>query len=144
MDKKTRPAGYKLIVANGSNIFPRSHQLLSVHLEHGRRYTQDFLLADVTRPVRGANFFSTNNIAIDLRDQQLIDLNHRSTLPATRESKPVGFSSLSFSTLTGFDNLLKSFPEILVPYFISNTNKHGVEHQISTTGPPVHPPVTHR
>ena len=45
---------------------------------------------------------------------------------------------LSLSTPTCFDKLLKSFPEILAPYFTSETNKHGVEHHIITTGPPAH------
>ena len=137
-DRKTRPPGCKLIAANGSNILTWGHQLLSVHLGNGRSYPQNFLLADVTHPILGANFFSANNIAIDLRGQRLIDLNHGSTLPATREPKPASLLGLSLSTPTGFDKLLKSFPEILVPHFTSATNKHGVEHHIITTSPPVH------
>ena len=137
-DKKTRPLGCKLIAANGSNILTWGHQLLSVHLANGRSYTQDFLLVDIMRPILGANFFSANNIAIDLRGQRLIDLDHGSTLPATREPKPASLLDLSLSTPTCFDKLLKSFPEILAPHFTSETNKHGVEHHIITTGPPVH------
>ena len=59
-------------------------------------------------------------------------------LPATREPKPVGLSSLSFSTLTRFDNLLKAFSEMLVLHFTFETNKPGVEHQTITIGPPGH------
>ena len=137
-DKKTRPPGCKLIAANGSNILTWGHQLLSVHLANGRSYPQDFLLADVTRPLLGASFFSANNIAIDLRGQHLIDLNHGSTLPATREPKPASLLGLSLSIPTCLDKLLKSFSEILVPHVTSETNKHGVEHHIITTNSPVH------
>ena len=108
-DKKTRPLGCKLIAANGSNILTWGHQLLSVHLANGRSYTQDFLLADVTRPILGANFFSANNIAIDLRGQRLIDLNHGSTLPATREPESASLLGLSLST----PHLFRQTPQIL-------------------------------
>ena len=75
MDKKTRPSGCKLIAANGSNILTWHHQVLSVHQANGRRYTQDFLLADVTCPILKAIFFSTNIIAVDFCGQRLVDLN---------------------------------------------------------------------
>ena len=89
-------------------------------------------MADLTRPILGANFFNANNIAIDLRGQRLIDLNHGSTFSAT------SLLGLSLFIPTCFNKLLKSFPKILVPHFTSETNKHGVEHHIITTGPPVH------
>ena len=55
MDKKTQPPGCKLVAANGSNILGWGHQLLSAHQANGRSYAQDFLLADVSRPIPGAN-----------------------------------------------------------------------------------------
>ena len=84
----------------------------------------------------GANFFSDNNIAIDLRGRRLVDLNNFSTLPATLDMQSITLSGLTLHTATPFDRLLLDFPEILVPSFQSNINKHGVEHQIVTLGHP--------
>ena len=57
--------------------------------------TSLFYLADVTRPILGANFFSANNIAIDLRGRRLIDLNNFSTLHATLNMQPITLSGLT-------------------------------------------------
>ena len=37
------------------------------------------------------------------------------------------------------DRVIADFPELLIPHFqSSDNNKHGVEHHIVTTGPPLH------
>ena len=49
----------------------------------------------------------------------------------------ITLSGLTLHTATPFDRLLLDFPEILVPRFQSNINKHGVEHQVVTQGHPM-------
>ncbi|KAF7646138.1 hypothetical protein LDENG_00192610 [Lucifuga dentata] len=49
----------------------------------------------------------------------------------------VGLSSM-LSAADEFLRLLAEFPALTQPIFLSSTARHGVEHHISTTGPPVH------
>lgn len=129
-----------LTAANGSKINTWGRRKLHLLLGNGRKYTQEFYLADVTRPILGANFFTSNNIAINLRSRRLIDLNHGGTIETQPDPKDLLLSGLSFGTPTNFDYLLQKFPEIIIPQVstVHNRNKHGVEHHIVTQGPPVY------
>ena len=124
------------MAANGSKIDTWGHRTLTLKFGDKRTYRQDFYLADVTRPILGANFFTANNVAIDLRGRRLIDLNSCCTLSAELEMQSVTLSGLTLNTATEYDRLLLSFPDILVPRFHSSSNKHGVEHHIITQGRP--------
>ena len=57
-------------------------------------HRQKFYLADVARPILGANFFTANNIAIDLRGRRLVDLNHGHIFAALTEP-PIDFRQLA-------------------------------------------------
>jgi len=107
-------------------------------LSIGRRdFVQEFLLADVTRPILGADFFMSNRLAIDMANRKLIDLDHLATVPSKADSLSTinGLHSLSSGP---FDSILAEFPNLLIPRFNSGSSKHGVEHFIVTEGPPVH------
>ena len=87
--RRTKSLSGFLAAAKGSKIDTWGQRPLILNLGKNKAYQQDFYLADVTRPILGANFFSANNIAIDLRGCRLIDLNNFSTLPATRVAKSI-------------------------------------------------------
>ena len=53
-------------------------------------------------------------------------------------TKPLGLSGLDLPHRNKFSNLLQQFPELLIPQFNNTVNKHGIEHQIVTHGPPTH------
>ena len=124
------------MAANGSKIDTWGCRTLTLNFGDKRTYRQDFYLTDVTRSILGANFFTLNNVAIDLRGRRLIDLNSCCTLSAELEMQFVTLSGLTFNTATEYDRLLLSFSDILVPRFQSSSNKHGVEHHIITQGHP--------
>ena len=62
------------MAASGSKIDTWGHRTLTLNFGDKRTYRQDFYLADVTRLILGANFFTANNVTIDLRGRRLIDL----------------------------------------------------------------------
>ena len=132
---RTLPIG-SLVAANGSKIDTWGVRTLTLNFGNKREYKQDFYLANVTRPILGANFFTANNVAIDLRGRRLIDLNSCSTFFAEQERNSGTLSGLALNTASQFDRLLLQFPDILVPQFQSTLNKHGVEHHIVTDGRP--------
>ncbi|XP_032871989.1 uncharacterized protein LOC116969181, partial [Amblyraja radiata] len=82
-----------------------------------------FVIADVSQPLLGANFLRAHSLLVDVKRRRLM---HSVTLEPVflRTGDPVVRPD--------------DFPGILEPHFHSSTPKHGVEHHIPTTGPPVH------
>ena len=107
---------------------------------NNKTYKQDFYIADVTRPILGANFFTTYNVVIDRRGRRPIDFNQGNDV--STESEPLNntLSGLSIGSSNHFESLLLQFPNILHPQFQSRMNKHGVQHHIATRAPPP-PPI---
>ena len=138
-DKATRAMTNSLIAANGSAIPTWGQRSLLLAFGGQRLFSQDFYLADVTQPILGADFFTKNHLAIDLRGRRLIDLDDCSSLAAKAvAATSVTIAGLSTQPSNALTRLVHEFPEILVPRFDSAVNKHGIEHHIVTTGPPVH------
>ena len=92
----------------------------------------------MNRPILGADFIINNSLVIDLKGKRLLSPNKASVL-MTSSNSSIPVSGLSATPHNKYSELLlKMFPGILTPNFDSKTNKHGVEHHIITTGPPVH------
>ena len=99
----------------------------------------DFVIADVSRPLLGADFLRSNSLLVVLNGKRLVDATayHSIPLSPTRGSVP-HLEAISNSTNL-YDLLLAEFPDITIPNFIhSPVKKHGVEHFITTRGPPIH------
>ena len=130
---KQRKHGAHLMAANGSRINTYGKKTFHLQLDKGRIFTHDFWIANVTQPILGADFFVKHNMAIDLANQRLVSIKQKFVLPAraTRSTCP-GLHRIH----SQYEAVLEDFPELLVPSF--GSNKHGVEHHISTKGSPVH------
>ena len=101
------------------------------------QYTHDFYIAEVTRPILGADFFRCHHLAIDVRGRRLLNLSTGS-LYAAQSSHTIEFiSGLSTRQPGAYNDILQAFPNLFVPNFASAGSKHGVEHYIETTGPPL-------
>ena len=137
-DKRERFPQISLTAANGSEINTWGHRKFTFTLGRGRHYKQILYLADVTRPILGTKFFTTNNIAIDLCGRRLFDLNHGDSYPAQLALYPSNHCGLLVSSPSPFSNLLFEFPQIVAPSLQDQMSKHGVEHYIVTNGPPVY------
>ena len=64
-DKRKRTPIENLTAANGSKINTWGQRVITFTLGQGKRYHQKFYLADVARPILGANFFTAKDIAVD-------------------------------------------------------------------------------
>ena len=91
------------MAANGSKIDTWGHRILTINFGDKRTYWQDFYLADVTRPILGANFFTANDVAIDLRGRRFIDWNSCCTLSAELKMQSVTLSGLTLNPATEYD-----------------------------------------
>ena len=122
------------MAANGATI--RCYGQRTARLLFGRKFnfSQELFIADVTRPILGANFFTANDLSINLKSRQLI---HNPTqevvalLQNTQWHRPLSGITCQPTSI------LDEFPNIGIPNFTPSGSKHGVEHIIETNGPPV-------
>ena len=134
-DKQPSQVGPSLAAANGAPIASYGTRSISLHL-HDRRYTWDFIIADVTQPLLGADFLCHYGLLVDVRRERLLDVHSYTSLDlqAADDATPV----LSNVTDGPFSGLLSEFPDLTTPTFHAVSVKHGVEHFIPTNGPSLH------
>ena len=124
-----------LFAANGCPIAVHAVSRTSLCIA-GVRYDVSFIVADVTRPILGADFLREHNLLVDLRGGRLVDpVNFRSVL-----GSPVTAHYVSPVLLpqNRFEQLLAEYPTVTTPTFSAPVAAHGVQHHIETRGPPVH------
>lgn len=135
-DLSSRGVGPHLSAANGSSIGTFGSRSVTVCFG-GRRFVWDFVIAAITTPILGADFLCANNLLVDVTNRRLID----AVSFATFSCMSGGLGSLTHAAFSAsgdeFRSLLAEFPALTVPAFSTAVAKHGVEHFIPTTGPPV-------
>ncbi|GFS07269.1 retrovirus-related Pol polyprotein [Elysia marginata] len=135
--KHHRQHGPPLQAANGTSISTYGSRTVSLRFNE-TTYDARLIIAVVKRPLLGADFFRRHNLLVDLNGQRLIDADTYLSCPcstsrvAKTELAPIEHDSNKFR------KVLQEFPALLQPTFTSATVKHGVQHHICTTGPPVH------
>lgn len=137
VDRRFGEAGSPLEAANQDRIRTYGKRLVPLCF-NGQRFTWEFVLADVSRPLLGADFLCTNGLLVDVKNCCLVTAEGFNVLPCSRSTFPT--TTLS-SALTGecrFAQLLCEFLNLTKPTFSSALASHGVVHHISTAGPPVH------
>ena len=135
--RSSGPNGTRLQAANGTNIdcFGTVNKTLIIG---ERSFSFDFVIANVSQRILGADFLATFHLAPNHRDGVLLDLDTFDTLPATLAH---GVKSDPINLVDQLDDpyykLLDSFPDVVTPSFTPVEPKHGVKHYIPTTGRPV-------
>ena len=125
--------GQSLAAANGTAI--KSYGQRNLSLKFGsHQYEWKFMLADVNRPILGADFLRANSLLIDLSGKRLI---HSGTytsvqLAMSQHSAP-HISVVSENEPNEFSKLLSERPNLTTPTFSNASTKHGIEHHITTT-----------
>ena len=125
-----------LQAANGSAIATYGCANTTI-LIGGKKFPVKLIIADVRRPILGADFLRTHNLLVDVRGQRLIDATTFSSLPCAIGSAPS--ADVAPVTADAYSSLLLAeYPELLRPTFTGAAPAHGVFHHIETRGPPVH------
>ncbi|WP_221936052.1 hypothetical protein, partial [Klebsiella pneumoniae] len=70
---------YELSAANGSTIATFGTTTITPNLGLRRAFTWKFIIADVTKPIIGADFLAHYGLLVDLKGGQLIDRETRMT-----------------------------------------------------------------
>ncbi|KHJ41124.1 hypothetical protein D918_08817 [Trichuris suis] len=136
-DTRSRKQTPSLIAANNSSI--KTYGTRTLPLKFGsRNFTWTFAIADVSQPFIGADFLRAHALLVDVRGQRLVDAEmfNSISLSHTRATAP------HLASVASHDNeyakLLTEFPAITTPQFTTVNPKHGVQHHIPTTGPPLY------
>lgn len=137
LDRRTRQTGPPLLAANGSSIKTYGMRTLSLHFA-SNTYQWNFVIADVSHPLLGANFLRSHSLLVDLHSKRLVDATTFHSIPinSTRGFAP-RLDAICSST-DQYNLLLADFPDITTPNFVNSHPKHGIEHFITTKGSPVH------
>lgn len=135
-DKSSPDHHSPLIAANGTKIRTYGRKLLTLHFG-SQDFTWHFTLADINKPILGADFFSHYNLLIDVASKCLIQATTWERIPV---NSMMGVQpSLHFVSATDeFCAVSSEFPELQKLNFRKAGTKHAVEHHIETKGPPVH------
>ena len=138
-----------LVAANGTNIHTYGTRQSTITFG-SQSYTWDFLIADASQPLLGADFLRHFVLMVDMKNKKLIKTVVEPipisvptiakpipfSIPATLDSQLPNVCTLAPSE--PFQHLLSTFPAVTSPTFAPTTPKHQVQHFIVTEGPPVH------
>lgn len=136
--RERRPAtDYFLTAANGTSI--NTYGTMKLHLDFGLRrdFAWNFLVANVDRPIIGADFMSHFGLLVDCKNSRLLDSVTSLFSPAT--ASPCQQQSIkSISGDSEYHKLLARYPDLTKPAGVFREVKHNTVHYIRTTvGPPV-------
>ena len=132
--RRRTPNKNTLYAANGVPIDCFGTRSINIRLR-GRQYRWSFHIADVTRPLLGADFLGEFGLVPDLRRKALIDLTDLNIIQGRLVAAIVPRFT---STITNiFTRLLDDRPKLTELIFDAHAPHHGVFHHIPTDGPPV-------
>ena len=101
----------------------------------GQPYSWDFIIADTDFNIVGADFLRAHGLVVDLPNRRLLRAQQlgANACAQTTDGRPDVVSTEDDTFL----RLLSRFPALLSPDFSASAVRHGVEHHLSTEGPPV-------
>ena len=137
-ERKTLTPTQPLSAANNTSIKTWGKWKLSMTLGGNKRFVHDFHLADVKRPILGADFFINHGYIIHLKGKRLL-LRDNAVIQLKEANAPLTLAGFSFHVKdSSYSDLVLQFPDILTQRFDTTVNKQGIEHHIITDGPPTH------
>lgn len=136
---KLKPSAFKLFAANNSKIDTYGERRLTLDLGLRRTFVWNFIVANVSKAILGADFLNRFGLLVDIKGQKLVDSN--TTLASRGKviyaiSNKLSTISNDFNDIHVF-NLLKRYDDITKPNFETDVQSHDVNHVIRVNGPPV-------
>lgn len=136
--KQNSTSVFNLIAANGTPIKTFGKRHISVSIGLRRLFPWTFTVADVSRPIIGADFLTFFNLLVDLKGQALIDrlTTVRSPGKLIMDHTPTITALKSGNT---FHQLIQSYGDLMESSSstIAKT-AHNIVHHIETKGAPVY------
>ena len=132
-------SNYELYAANDTVIPTYGFETFIQDLGLGRDYAWRFVIAEVSKPILGADFLDHYAFLVDIRNNRLVDFS--TTLSAkgdVAECKENWLGIRAIQEISSWFELLQQYPEIKKPVATFMEPKYSTKHFIHTTaGPPV-------
>lgn len=122
-----------LTAANGSCIKTYGRKLINVNLGLRREFPFIFTIANISKPIIGADFLDKYGILIDIKNKKLIDPLTNLSVCAISAYSDISLPKL-FIVDNKYMNLLKEFPSVTLPPDYNKEVKHSTVHRIETSG----------
>ena len=129
-----------LQAANNSTINTYGSKQLTVNFGLPRPLTWQFIKADVTQPIIGADFLLRHKLLVDLDQRRLIDTRHGTRVLAEVSNQSSPQVNQLYTPTTSpdqFTKLLNDFSSLTTPCTSDTPARHCVAHHIVTEGRPV-------
>ena len=133
-----QPSSAALVAANGTSIHTYGEQEVNIRLS-GQTYIWTFIIADVRHPLLGADFLSHYSLVVDVARHRLLNTDTYTSVPLCISNVEENINLLS--TDDTYSDIINDFDDVFKPELRLSPGaaaKHGVQHFIKTTGPPVH------
>ena len=119
--ERRRPKTEPLVATNGSKIDTFGSRAISLDLGF-RKFTWSFVLADVNRPMLGADFFCSNHLLIDVYTSHIIDATTYESVPVWHDDTPApGLNACTAVSLQTFSRSSLQSHILSSPRAMSNT-----------------------
>lgn len=130
--------GYCLFAANGSQIQTFRCILLALNFGPRRNFTWRFVVADIEKPIIGADFLAHFGLLPDLKNSRLLDSTTELSVACVSCSIAAISPIKMLPNTSSWLSILAEFPSITKPDGICKPAKHATKHYITPTpGPPL-------
>ena len=133
-----QPSSAALVAANGTSIQTYGEQEFNIRLS-GQTHSWTFIIADVRHPLLGADFLSHYSLVVDVARHRLLNTDTYTSVPLCISNVEENINVPS--TDDTYSDIIKDFNDVFKPELRLSPGaaaKHGVQHFIKTTVPPVH------
>jgi len=125
-----------LYAVNGSQVKTYGQKLMTLNLGLRRPITWYFTIADVGRPVIGADLLKNYGLIVDIQGERLIDKNTKLNIPGFR--RHINYIAVkTINTTSIYHNIVANYPKVTQEPQTPTQRSHGTYHFIDTKGPPV-------
>ena len=137
-DRRRSPDSLALTAVNNTSIRTYGQRSLTLNLGLRRSLPWIFVIADVQKPILGADFLRHYGLMVDMHKQKLIDTNtHLQVQGICSLSTSPRASLCPKDSSSPYLTLLSEFPTLTQVTTPNTPVRHDVTHHIETTGPPV-------
>ena len=132
------PQSLCLEAINHTSISTYGTRSLTLNLGLRRTFSWEFIVADVRKPILGADYLHHCSLLVDIKNHQLRDGVTQLRIQGIAAPDLSPSPSLQFrEPANEFAALLLVFPSVTQPCISERPVQHNVTHHIRTTGPPV-------
>ena len=136
---RLRKQGFTLSAVNGTSIATFGTRSLTLNIGLRRTFRWIFIIADVHKPLLGADFLHHFGLLVDVTNGKLVDKQTRLSIHGIlAQDTPPSLTLPTHASSQAYSALLSEFPELThVHNYNDSPVKHSVTHHITSSGSPV-------